>query len=66
MMILVSKEEKVCYNCKHFWQHYIYNKRHNRFDFCNAGHCVKPRIKNRKPDQKACEYFKQRKEEGNE
>lgn len=54
----ISKEEKVCVNCKYFIQHYIYDERfHNDFLPCNAGHCVKPRVKDRKPGRKACERF---------
>lgn len=55
---MISKEDKVCFNCKYFMQHYIYNKIfHNDFSPCNAGHCVKSRVKDRKPTQMACEHF---------
>ncbi|MCI8628964.1 MAG: hypothetical protein HFE57_05600 [Firmicutes bacterium] len=56
--LMISKEKKVCVNCKYFIQHYIYDKRFNNdFSPCNDGHCVKPRLKNRKPKNKACEHF---------
>ncbi len=55
--IKIADYEKVCCNCKYFVQHYYYRERDNKFHICNAGHCVKPRIKDRKPDHKACEHF---------
>ena len=64
--LMISKNDKVCYNCKHFWQHYIYSKNYNRFETCNAVHCTEPRPKNRKPNHKAYEHFEQRKEEHHE
>ena len=60
MRILVSKDEKVCCNCKYFWQHYVYSEFYKGYTTCNAGHCVKPRNKNRKPEQKACEHFQKK------
>lgn len=58
--LLISEDEKVCCNCKYFWQHYIYNKHYECFQYCNAGHCVKPRVKDRKPNHKACEHFEKK------
>ncbi len=62
--LFIAEDEKVCYNCKHFRQHYIYEKHNKKLQACNAGHCVEPRVKNRKPDQKACKHFEWR--NGNE
>ena len=52
-----------CADCKYFIQHYV-----KRDSSCNgsefskiyAGHCTTPRIKYKKPDDKACKYFELR------
>ena len=47
--------EKVCKNCAHYRRHYIMDR-----DSCmaiNCGHCICVRIKQRKPDAKACDQF---------
>lgn len=49
-------ENKTCENCKHFFQHYI--KFQGRYTTVYCGHCVYPGLKNRKPDNKACEHYK--------
>ena len=48
--------EKTCKLCKYFVQHYRREKR-GYYDTVNCGHCKFPRLKNRKPDFKACEHF---------
>ena len=48
--------EKTCKLCKYFIQHYRRAKR-GYYDAVNCGHCKFPRLKNRKPDFKACEHF---------
>ena len=65
---MISKEDKVCFNCKHFRQHYIYTKFYDRYmDYapCGVGHCTTSRIKSRKPTQKACEHFEWKNGDGN-
>lgn len=58
---MISEKEEVCSNCKYFMQHYVYDKRFCKdFTPCNAGHCIKPRVKDRKPSHKACEHFERR------
>lgn len=63
--LIIPENANVCYNCEHFVQHYIYYEDYERFLICNAGHCVKPRIKPRKPDHKACEHFEKKGEQVN-
>lgn len=46
---------KICKNCKYFHQHFI--KLQNVFEWVNCGHCVEPRIKERKPNTYACKHF---------
>ena len=46
---------EICRKCKHFRQHYVYYDR--GYHWAYAGHCVYPRLKVRKPDEKACEHF---------
>lgn len=57
--LMISEDEKVCFNCKHFCQHYIYTTTYRGMGYspCNAGHCVEARIKDRKPKHRACEHF---------
>lgn len=54
MKIWISEREEICANCKHYVQHYTCLL--ERFTPCNAGHCVYPRLKARKPGQ-TCERF---------
>ena len=66
--LMISKDEKVCFNCKHFIQHYIYTKFYDRYmDYvhCNDGHFTEPRLKGRKPTHKACEHFEWKNGDGN-
>ncbi len=51
-------EYQTCQNCKHFRQHYGLEETRIFRVYC--GHCVLSRIKNKKPDQKACEKFAQK------
>ena len=57
--IEVMPVEKTCGNCIHFLQHYIKDD-DGSFGITNCGHCVTPRIKDRKPDSKACIYWEER------
>ena len=45
-----------CSDCKHFRQHYI-RYRKGVYRWCNFGHCVYPRIKQRIRTTPACEHF---------
>lgn len=55
MLFGINEKEEVCANCKHFVQHYTYS-RWKGYGACNAGHCIYPRMKSRKPGQ-TCEHF---------
>lgn len=46
-------EIKVCENCKNFRLHYIKYSRGN-YSALAYGHCVKPRLKKRYANEKAC------------
>lgn len=50
-------EKETCRFCTHFHQHYILDSQ--RCVTVNCGHCTHPRIKHRKPDTPACEYFQE-------
>ena len=50
-------ENQTCQNCKHFHQHYGLDG--ERIFRLQCGHCVLPRMKNKKPEQKACAEFEQ-------
>lgn len=41
--------QQVCCTCTHYQQHYYRAKKQYREVYC--GHCIKPRLKQRKPDQ---------------
>lgn len=60
-MKTVLEEKRVCCDCKHFIQHYILYGYSNIMT-CGCGHCIYPRLKHKKPNQKACEHFAERKE----
>ena len=52
-------EEKTCKNCAFFRLHYI---RYGRGRYSpHYGHCVKPRLKKREENEKACAYWTERK-----
>ena len=44
-----------CKTCEHFYQHYSVDDQ--SYTVTNCGHCVFPRLKHRKPDQKCCEHY---------
>ena len=49
-------DKEICRNCVHYRRHYTLDK-----ECCmavNCGHCTYARIKHRKPDTPACDYFK--------
>ena len=53
-IFVTKKEEDVCGNCKHFYQHYV--KSESGFSKCYVGHCSYPRIKC-KEETDSCKYF---------
>ena len=57
----IDETEEVCANCAHYRQHYR-KERHPHgmegFVPVNAGHCVEPRVKDRRPYD-TCERFMQ-------
>ncbi len=48
-------EENICRQCRHFRQHYVLDDQTCTAICC--GHCVFPRLKNRRPDTPACGHF---------
>lgn len=50
---------EVCKNCKHFYQHYVLNEREKCFEKIAVGHCVYPRMKDRKVFD-TCDKFERR------
>ena len=55
-----------CRDCEYFKQHYVFATAPCRdsidgFTPVNYGHCTYPRLKNRKPGDKACQFFEARK-----
>lgn len=52
-------ESRVCGNCMHFRQHYIRYARGNYFAL-KYGHFVKPRLKKRYREEKACNYWQEK------
>lgn len=49
-------EDRMCKNCKNFRLHYIKYARGNYYGL-KYGHCVKPRLKKRNCDDRACKYW---------
>ena len=47
MLLGIKRETECCYNCKHFWKHYIRDERIRRYEEIAHGHCVHPRMKYR-------------------
>lgn len=46
-----------CQSCAHFRRHYIISE-----ECCmpvNCGHCTRPRLKKRKPNEKACPQYQE-------
>ena len=58
MMYEIKEMEDVCANCQHFIQHY---HKYSNFDYVavNCGHCIYPRVKDRKPSE-TCDNFNSR------
>ena len=50
-------ENQTCQNCKHFYQHYGLNG--TKIFRLQCGHCGLPRLRIKKPYQKACAEFVQ-------
>ena len=71
-MKTVLEEKKVCCDCKHFIQHYIFDEQiyklygYRYYKICGYGHCIYPGMKSRRQKQKACDYYEERKEHKNE
>ena len=58
MTIMIHESEAVCGNCKHFRQHYtLWPEYHEGYYPLNCGHCVKPRVKQRRPGNEGCVYW---------
>lgn len=53
-----AAKEFCCKDCKYFFQHYGKGPR-GQYREIYCGHCIKPRLKNRKPDAPACPHFEQ-------
>ena len=51
--------EQTCGSCKHFRRHYVRQAR-GRYLPLIYGHCVKPRLKNREADTRACPHWQER------
>lgn len=65
MTMTIPREEVACINCKHYYQHWG-RQRNNpyinsvgEFFPLDKGHCVKPRMKDRRPGD-MCIYFERR------
>lgn len=59
----IEESEQVCANCKHYIQHYMRVERGDSGEFVelrpvNYGHCIYPRVKDRKPGN-SCGLFVQ-------
>ena len=52
-------EEKTCKNCAYFQLHYIRYGR-GKYSSLHYGHCVKPRLKKRGENEKACVYWREK------
>ena len=51
--------EKTCIDCKYFFRHYLKNKKaYNEMD---CGSCLFQKLKHKNVDDKACEYFEEKK-----
>ena len=49
-------ENKNCESCKYFMRHYTKFRKHYIETIC--GHCIYPRLKDRKTDSPACIHYK--------
>lgn len=58
----LTPETPFCINCKHFHRHYVLGSwHHGRYTPIDCGHCVFPRMKERKAYD-TCEHFKNKNE----
>ena len=48
-------EKQYCKNCLHYKQHYALDQKKIYRVYC--GHCIKPKVKHKKPDAVACDLF---------
>ncbi len=55
----VYEGQKVCYTCRHYHQHYGFDR--GKYFEVDWGHCAKPRIKARRQDQ-TCDKWTPREE----
>lgn len=62
MLYGINENEEVCANCTHYYQHYVKDPfwTDEQYAPCNCGHCVRPRMKVRKPGMEACEHFEKK------
>lgn len=59
--VRIDEDEECCVNCKHFIQHYTFTPRGKQpFSPVHCGHCVYPRIKDRRPHD-TCKHFEPKK-----
>ena len=64
-IFLVADDEKVCCNCKHFIQYYLFNARTEECQIYHEGLCLFTKHKHRKSTQAACKHFQQENGDGN-
>ena len=55
MVIFVKK---ICKTCYYFRQHYV-RLYHGRYNAAGCGHCKHLRLKPRRPDTAACQYYEE-------
>ena len=48
-------DKHICRECQHYRQHYLLD--YDAAMPVNCGHCIFPRLKKRKPQASACQYF---------
>lgn len=61
--IRIMTEDVCCGNCEHFMQHYVWweNGIYSGYTATNCGHCMYPRMKDRRAEQ-CCQHFSKKKE----
>lgn len=63
-VITIEETEAVCANCKHYVQHYMIREHPlsttgiGQFSTVNCGHCVHPRVKERRPSDTCANFEK--------
>ena len=65
----MEQNENTCENFKHFRQHYIKEEEGASriiIQKIHAGHCAKPRLRNKSPQDTACERFEEKENSLNE